>query len=138
MKLFNVLSVTAFGVLFAVGCSSTDTTSSTDGGTDTGTVATDTGTGTETSADDTGTAEETSTDAGDTCTPCISDKCGDKVSACFADTAADGCKSVYDCVSACGSDKDCANACVKDTPGGDKFTEVVTCVNDNCSAECGG
>jgi hypothetical protein len=128
MKLFNVLSVTAFGVLFAVGCSSTDTTT-TDGGTaDTGTAPADTGT----APADTGSAEETSTDAGDTCNPCLMDKCSSEIAACAADSK---CVAINDCVNAC-SDTDCANKCITDTPEGDKFSAIVTCGQDKCATEC--
>lgn len=132
MKLFNVLSVTVFGVLFAVGCSSTDTTT-TDSGTDTG-VAVDTGT----TPADTGTAAETSGETGvdpAVCQACTADKCKSEIDACKAKTE---CPGVIMCVNDCADDT-CANACLKDDtqPGVKEASDLLTCAQDNCKAECG-
>jgi hypothetical protein len=131
MKLFNVLSVTAFGVLFAVGCSSTDSTGSTDGGTDTGSTPADTGT----TPTDTGMAEETATDAGDTCTPCITSKCSAEGMAC---QASDACKAVLKCIAddiKAGGD---GNSCISDEtkPGVKEANAYIGCVGDQCAMEC--
>ncbi|MGZ5967884.1 MAG: hypothetical protein ACXWP4_09465 [Polyangiales bacterium] len=137
MKLFNVLSVTAFGVLFAVGCSSSDTTT-TDSGTtaDTGGTTTETGTDTgtpptETGGDDTGTAVDAAA-----CSACTDSKCKSEKTACAGST---DCVAVLKCVDDCKGDSTCANACISDEtkPGVKEANALLTCAQDKCAMECG-
>ena len=129
MKLWNVLSVAALGTLFAVGCSST-TTTTTDGGTTSDTGAkTDTGTATDTGTKTDGAVED--------CPTCQKNQCATEQAACSADaTKLKGCNDLITCINAC-SDATCANACVSASTS-TEGKDLVTCIFDKCATACGG
>src|SRR5262245_41232940 len=102
MKLVNLLGVVALGGLLAVGCSSTDTTT--------------TAAGKDTAVPPADTPAETAPDTGPTCEACTADKCKSTLDACTADTT---CKPGLDCFAACPKpdpDNTCANKCISDHP----------------------
>jgi hypothetical protein len=133
MKLFNILSVTIIGTLLAVGCSSTSTINSTDGGTsdtavktDTGTTPTDTGVKADTATGDTAPAR--------TCAQCQEAECATETTACSTTANKPGCDALFACLEAC-TTAACQEACITDSmsePGKD----VVRCILAKCEAEC--
>lgn len=134
MKLVNLLGTTIISVLFAVGCSSTDTTGDAGTTTDTG-KAGDTGSSGETTPPaDTApgeTAGETAGETGGDCASCLTAHCDAETKACAADAA---CKKRLDCMNAC-ADAACQNKCISDNPT-TKGDDLITCVLTNCKTEC--
>jgi hypothetical protein len=137
MKLFNILSITIIGTLLAVGCSSTSTVTTTDGG-GTDSAKADTGTSTDTGMKtDTGTSTtDTGVDPEKVCQDCVETKCSAEVAACSASTMATAdCKAIVECLVAC-TTADCQNKCISDstsTPAKD----FVNCVYvEKCKTEC--
>jgi len=134
MKLVKLLGLVAVGGLFAVGCSSTDTSTTdagkTDSGTDTFVPPTDT---------PAETVAETPADTGEDCPTCTTKNCSTEFTTCSADTT---CKKGIDCFNACPSPdpgNTCHNACISDNPdptGSTKFTDLVTCLSSKCKAAC--
>ena len=136
MKLVNLLGATFLSALFAVGCSSTDS-STTDGGTDA--AKTDTGTAGETTPTDTGTAAETTpgdavTDgpSAEACAACSEAQCKAEQTACSGDTE---CKKRLDCIAKC-PDLACQNKCISDIPT-TKGDDLLDCLQKKCATPCG-
>jgi hypothetical protein len=70
----------------------------------------------------------------DACTKCLFTQCPSKIDACLAD---DTCNQFLQCVAMCNGDSGCQQDCYFSNSNS-KVDDVISCVQNTCSAQCGG